>query len=357
MSTQAQQSEKRTMRAARPRARASRLRLWLIVALAIAVAALGLYGVRELLPILGVRWEGELSALAERVTAVVIFAGTYLVIAIGRFPGFRIDRAGAALVGASLMVGSGVLTLEEAYAAIDFDTITLLLGMMIVVANLRLSGFFAPGQRLGGRAARIGRCVLLAAIVVVSGVFSAFLVNDAICLVLTPLVLDLTLRLKRNPVPYLLAVAMASNVGCTATITGNPQNMMIGSFSHIPYRHVRRRAGAGGAGGARCSRSRCSHSLYRARIPGRATRLAPRPTGVAFNHALIVRDQSLATALPWSRSSSPAAARPRRRSSAARCCCSRGGSRARGLCRDRLVAAADVRRPVHRRRRRSSTRC
>jgi Na+/H+ antiporter NhaD/arsenite permease-like protein len=66
-------------------------------------------------------------------------------------------------------------------------------------------------------------------------VFSAFLVNDAICLVLAPLVLELTLSLRRNPVPYLLAVAMASNVGSTATITGNPQNMMIGSFSQIPY--------------------------------------------------------------------------------------------------------------------------
>ena len=65
--------------------------------------------------------------------------------------------------------------------------------------------------------------------------FSAFLVNDAICLVLAPLVLDLTLALGRNPVPYLLAVAMASNVGSTATITGNPQNIMIGSFSQIPY--------------------------------------------------------------------------------------------------------------------------
>jgi Na+/H+ antiporter NhaD/arsenite permease-like protein len=76
---------------------------------------------------------------------------------------------------------------------------------------------------------------LLAAIIVTSGFFSAFLVNDAICLVLTPLVLDLTLALKRRPAPYLLAVAMASNVGSTATITGNPQNIMIGGFSRIPY--------------------------------------------------------------------------------------------------------------------------
>src|SRR5712664_4467563 len=77
------------------------------------------------------------------VAAIVIFLATYVVIALGRLPGFRLDRAGAALIGASLMVAAGVMTLEEAYRAVDFDTIVLLLGMMIVVANLRLSGFFA----------------------------------------------------------------------------------------------------------------------------------------------------------------------------------------------------------------------
>lgn len=76
---------------------------------------------------------------------------------------------------------------------------------------------------------------LLVAIVLLAGVLSAFLVNDTICVVLTPLVLDLTLRLKRNPVPYLLAVALASNVGSVATITGNPQNMIVGSLSRIHY--------------------------------------------------------------------------------------------------------------------------
>jgi len=75
-------------------------------------------------------------------TAVLIFAGTYVVLAIGRLPGFRVDRTGAAIIGASLMIATGVLTLPEAYAAINYETIMLLFGMMIVVANLRLSGFF-----------------------------------------------------------------------------------------------------------------------------------------------------------------------------------------------------------------------
>jgi Na+/H+ antiporter NhaD/arsenite permease-like protein len=173
-------------------------------------------------------------SLAPEAAAVAIFAMTYLVVAIGRLPGFRLDRAGAALVGASLMVAVGALPLEEAPKAIDFDTIILLLGVMIVVANLRLSGFFRLVSSSVVTRARYP-IVLLASIVLVSGIFSAFLVNDTVCLVLTPLVLDLVSRLRRNPVPYLLAVAMASNIGSTATITGNPQNMIIGSLSHIPY--------------------------------------------------------------------------------------------------------------------------
>jgi Na+/H+ antiporter NhaD/arsenite permease-like protein len=170
----------------------------------------------------------------QKVAATVIFAASYFALAIGKIPGLSIDRAGVALVGAGLMVASGALSPEDAYKAVDLDTVTLLLGMMIVVASLRLSGFFAIAtawvmQRAGKP------LILLCAVTATSGIFSAFLVNDAICLVLAPLVLELTLRMGRKPVPYLLAVAMASNVGSTATITGNPQNIMIGSFSQIPY--------------------------------------------------------------------------------------------------------------------------
>ena len=166
---------------------------------------------------------------------LLIFAATYLVLAIGRLPGLRVDRTGAAIIGASLMLAANVLTVDEAYRAIDYDTIVLLFGMMIVVANLRLSGFFTLVSAWVVEHAR-RPLILLAGIIAVSGVLSAFFVNDTMCLVLTPLVLEITARLRRNPIPYLLAVAMAANVGSVATITGNPQNMMIGSFSHIPYR-------------------------------------------------------------------------------------------------------------------------
>jgi Na+/H+ antiporter NhaD/arsenite permease-like protein len=196
----------------------------LVVAIAIAAALAPV-----LLPV-GDRigWEGR------SVAAGVIFVGSYLALALGRIPGLSIDRAGIALVGAGLMVASGALPLEDAYKAVDLDTITLLLGMMIVVASLRLSGFFAVANAWVRAHAR-RPLIPLCAVVATSGVFSAFLVNDAICLVLAPLVLELTVALGRRPVHYLLAVAMASNVGSTATITGNPQNIMIGSVSHIPY--------------------------------------------------------------------------------------------------------------------------
>src|SRR5215813_9591316 len=149
------------------------------------------------------------------IAAMVIFAVTYVVVAIGKVPVYRIDRAGAALLGGALMVATGVLTLDEAYRAVDFDTITLLLGMMIVVANLRLSGFFRVVTDWIARHVR-RPFVLLASVVLASGLLSAFLVNDTICLVMTPLVLEIVVRIGRNPVPYLLAVATASNIGSVA---------------------------------------------------------------------------------------------------------------------------------------------
>ena len=181
-----------------------------------------------------IAWCEAPAGALPRAAIIGVFVITYIVIAVGRLPGFRLDRAGATLVGASMMLALGSLDIDEVSRAIDFDTVALLLGMMIVVANLRLSGFF----RLitGWVVARAHRpWQLLAAVILTSGAFSAFLLNDAICLVMTPLVLDVALRLRRNPVPYLLAVAMAANIGSAATITGNPQNILIGSFSQIPY--------------------------------------------------------------------------------------------------------------------------
>jgi Na+/H+ antiporter NhaD/arsenite permease-like protein len=170
---------------------------------------------------------------ARILAAYLIFFGSYVVFALGKFPWMKIDRPGAAIIGAVLMVAFRVVGAKEALAAIDFPTVVLLFSMMVIVANLRLAGFFdwiteAIIERLNPRH-------LLPIVVFTSGLFSAFLVNDIVCLVMTPFVLQMTRRLGLPPVPYLLAVALASNAGSTATITGNPQNMLIGSLSGIPY--------------------------------------------------------------------------------------------------------------------------
>ena len=163
-----------------------------------------------------------------------IFGLTYLALALGKVPGLRIDRSGIALVGAAAMLGFGVLGLHDAAKAVDYETLILLFGMMVVVAFLRLSGFFALAtDRIAARFS--APKPLLAVTIGLSGVLSAFLVNDVVCVALTPLVLDLTRRLKRPPLPYLVGLATASNVGSVATITGNPQNIIIGSLSGISY--------------------------------------------------------------------------------------------------------------------------
>ncbi|MGH7092710.1 MAG: anion transporter, partial [Stellaceae bacterium] len=168
------------------------------------------------------------------IAAIAIFAATYLVIALGKLPGFRLDRAGAALIGASLMLAAGVLSVDEAAKAVDLGTLALLLGLMIVVANLRLAGVFRLVNRWVVARAR-HPLELLVAVTLAAGILSAFLLNDAICLVMTPPVVELARRLRRDPVPYLLAVAMAANIGSTATITGNPQNILVAGFSGISY--------------------------------------------------------------------------------------------------------------------------
>ncbi|OWK35602.1 SLC13 family permease [Fimbriiglobus ruber] len=165
---------------------------------------------------------------------LVIFVVTYTGIAIGRLPGLRTDRAGLALVGATGMVVAGALTFDEAVRAIDFETIALLLGMMIVIAYLRRAGFF---ERLAVHTLdRVSTPHgLLAATIALSGLLSAVLVNDIVCLALTPLVVQLARHLRFDPKPHLIGLALASNIGSTATPTGNPQNVIIGHLSHIGY--------------------------------------------------------------------------------------------------------------------------
>jgi len=175
----------------------------------------------------GSEWSGAI--------AVAAFVASYVGLGLGRVPPFRVDRTGVAIIGATLMVVSGALPWPDAVAAVDAPTLVLLFGMMIVTGYLRLSGFFRLVMMWALRRARTP-LALLAAVVAASGVLSAFFVNDVVCLVLAPVVLEITRQLALPPVPYLLALATAANVGSVATLTGNPQNMLVGSFSEISYR-------------------------------------------------------------------------------------------------------------------------
>jgi Na+/H+ antiporter NhaD/arsenite permease-like protein len=166
--------------------------------------------------------------------ALAIFLITYVFIAGSRLPGLRLDRPGGALAGAAAMVAARVVSPLEARAAVDADTIVLLFGMMIISAYLTRAGFFRAVAWQALKLAGTPR-TLLVALVLVSGALSAFLVNDTVCLMLTPLVLSLAEAAELPPTPYLLALCMASNAGSVATFTGNPQNMLIGLSSGIAY--------------------------------------------------------------------------------------------------------------------------
>lgn len=166
--------------------------------------------------------------------ALLIFLATYLAIGLGSLPFIRIDRPAAALVGAFAMVASGVLPLEKAYSAIHLPTLALLLGLMLLASELARGGFFAiVADWLVMRFTTPH--ALLGAVVMTSGVLSAVFLNDAVCILFTPLILRVARRAGRDPLPLLLGVATASNVGGACTITGNPQNVLIGHYSGISY--------------------------------------------------------------------------------------------------------------------------
>jgi len=171
---------------------------------------------------------------ARLLAAYVIFVASYAVFALGKFPGLKIDRPGAAIVGAVAMVGFRILAPGDSLKFIDFSTLVLLFSMMLIVGNLHLVGFFEWNAEMVLR--RLRPSHLLPAVIFTSGFLSAFFVNDIVCLVMVPFVVSITRRMRLSPLPYLLAVATASNIGSVATITGNPQNMLIGSFSGISYR-------------------------------------------------------------------------------------------------------------------------
>lgn len=172
-------------------------------------------------------WQQELAA-------TVIFAITYVLISGRQLKVLPLNRPAAALLGAVLMVSTGVMTPERAYRAVNYDTIVLLLAMMLIAAYLYLAHFFEWAADAVLQFARTPERLLLY-VTLTSGILSALLVNDTVCLMLTPLLIAVIRRGKLPMLPYLIALATSANIGSVATLVGNPQNMIIGHFSHIPF--------------------------------------------------------------------------------------------------------------------------
>jgi Na+/H+ antiporter NhaD/arsenite permease-like protein len=170
----------------------------------------------------------------REIIATVIFGITYVLISGRQLKILPLNRPAAALLGAVLMVSSGVMTPERAYRAVNYDTLVLLLGMMLISAYLYLAHFFEWAADVILNYSRTPQRLLLY-LTLTSGILSALLVNDTICLLLTPLVVAVIRRGKLPLLPYLIALATSANVGSVATLVGNPQNMIIEHFSRIPF--------------------------------------------------------------------------------------------------------------------------
>lgn len=171
---------------------------------------------------------------ADTSLVLIIFVLTYAGVAIGRIPGLMLDRVGIALLGATALVVVKIVPLEQIHHAIDLPTILLLYSLMIISAQLRLGGFYTRvALRITHLSTRPLR--LLALVMALSAVLSALLANDIICLAFTPVLIYSLLQASVNPVPFLLGLAVSSNIGSAATIIGNPQNMLIGQVGKLEF--------------------------------------------------------------------------------------------------------------------------
>ncbi|HAJ13895.1 MAG TPA: anion transporter, partial [Comamonadaceae bacterium] len=165
---------------------------------------------------------------------VAVFGIVYLGMFLGGLPRLKLDRSGVALLGAIAVLALTGMPLDEAARSVDLPTIVLLFAFMVVAAQMRLGGFYTEVTRRVG-AMPLSRAGLLAALIAASGAMSAVFSNDIICLAMTPVVARLCLQRGLDPVPFLIGLACAANIGSAATLIGNPQNMLIGSVLQLDF--------------------------------------------------------------------------------------------------------------------------
>jgi len=172
--------------------------------------------------------------MEQNTIILIIFGITYLGIAMGRIPGLKLNRPGIALLGAIAMMIFGHVTTADAVSYVNWPTIFLLFGFFVISAQLRLSGFY--DQVAGAIAGQLNHPGLfLLVLMAATAGLSAFLNHDIVCFVFAPITAVALLRKRINPVPFLVALAIASNIGAAATLIGNPQNMMIGQIAHLSF--------------------------------------------------------------------------------------------------------------------------
>lgn len=175
-----------------------------------------------------------MTALSADTAVLVVFGVVYAGMFLGGLPAVKIDRTGVAVLGAIAMIAITGMSLEEAARSVDLPTIVLLFAFMVVSAQMRLGGFYTAVTRaVGGR--EMPRGALLAALLGVAAVLSAVFSNDVVCLAMTPVVARICLQRGLHPVPFLVGLACAANIGSAATLIGNPQNMLIGSVLRLPF--------------------------------------------------------------------------------------------------------------------------
>ena len=163
-----------------------------------------------------------------------VFVLVYIGMILGEIPGLALDRSGIALLGAIVILAAGRLTLDEAVLAADAHTLALLFGLMVISAQFRLGGFYTEiVRRIAAHSARTD--TLLLWVIAAAGGLSSVLANDIVCLAMTPMLVEVCIRRQITPIPFLLALACASNIGSAATLIGNPQNMLIGETLRLPF--------------------------------------------------------------------------------------------------------------------------
>lgn len=167
-------------------------------------------------------------------TILIVFGFVYIGMVLGRVPLLALDRTGIALLGAIVLLATEQVTPQDAWKAVDVPTMGLLFGLMVLSAQFRLGGFYTAVTRRFATA-NISPAMLLALVIGVSGLLSALLANDIVCLAVAPLLVEACARRRLHSIPYLLALACAANIGSAATLIGNPQNMLIGQTLQLSF--------------------------------------------------------------------------------------------------------------------------